>query len=142
MRIGEVSRRAAVGVETVRFYESRGLIKRPPRPGNGGYREYSDDTVRRIRFVRRAQRLGFSLTEIMELLDLETVPNARCADIRERAAAKRADVEAKIDRLDRIKDALDQLIRACPGRGPAKRCSILDAIKSGDLHLEATDKEA
>ncbi|HEX9648762.1 MAG TPA: MerR family transcriptional regulator [Alphaproteobacteria bacterium] len=141
MRIAEVSRQAGVGVETVRFYESRGLIRRPPRPATGGYREYSEDTVRRIRFVRRAQRLGFSLSGIIELLELETVPGARCIDVRERAIAKLADVETKLERLGRIKGALEELVRACPGQGPAKRCSILAAIKSGDLHLEATGKE-
>lgn len=141
MRIGEVSRRAGVGVETVRFYETRGLIGRPARPRNGGYREYPEDTVRRIRFVRRAQRLGFSLSEIMELLELESVAGAGCADVRERAVAKLADVETRMESLDRIKGALEVLIRACPGRGPARKCSILEAINSGDLHLESTDKE-
>lgn len=141
MRISEVSKRAGVGVETVRFYESRGLIRRPARPGGGGYRAYPEDTVRRIRFVRRAQRLGFSLSEIIELLELETVAGARCVDVRERATAKLADVDAKIDRLERIKRALETLIRACPGRGPVRKCSILDAINSGDLHLEAANEE-
>lgn len=138
MRIGEVARRAGVGVETVRFYERKGLISRPSRPAAGGFRSYPAEAARRISFVRRAQQLGFSLVEIAELLELETGEGARCVDVRRRAEAKRQDVQAKIDNLEQIRDALDVLIDACPGEGPARACSILEAIGSGDLHLVRT----
>jgi len=141
VRIGQVSKQARVGVETIRFYERRGVIEQPRRPDNGGYRDYPDDTVRRIRFVRSAQMLGFSLEEIIELLALETVAGARCIDVRGRAVTKLADVDAKIDSLRRIKHVLKELVRACPGQGPAKRCSILAAINSGELHLEPRHEE-
>lgn len=135
MRIGDVAKEAGVGVETIRFYEQKGLIAQPPKPRTGGYRDYPAQSVRRVRFIRRAQRLGFSLGEIVELLELEAGPDAGCADVRRRAEAKRVEVLAKIDNLDRIKDALETLIDACPGKGPAGKCSILEAINTGDLQL-------
>lgn len=128
MRIGELARTSGVGVETVRFYEKKGLIAQPPRPGDGGYRDYAAGAVRRIAFIRRAQRLGFSLVEVAELLALESGSGARCADVRRRAEAKREQVQGRIDRLKEIRDALDVLIEACPGEGPARACSIIEAI--------------
>jgi len=136
MRIGEVARRAGVGVETVRFYERKGLIAQPPRPAAGGYRDYPAEAVHRIRFIRGAQKLGFSLDEIAALLDLETTPTAQCTDVRRRAEAKRREVQAKIDSLERIRAALDSLIDACPGAGPARVCSILEAINAGAPRLD------
>jgi MerR family mercuric resistance operon transcriptional regulator len=135
MRIGDIAKEAGVGVETVRFYEHKGLIAQPPKPRTGGYRDYPAQSVHRIRFVRRAQRLGFSLGEIVELLDLEAGPDAGCADVRSRAMAKRVEVLAKIENLKRIKKVLETLIDACPGKGPARKCSILEAINNGDLRL-------
>jgi len=130
MRIGEVARKSAVGVETIRFYEQKGLITQPRRPNSGGYRDYPADAVRRVGFIRRAQQLGFSLAEVAELLDLEADSGAQCRDVRERAAIKRREVQCKIDELRKISKALDVLIAGCPGRGPARNCSILDAINN------------
>jgi MerR family copper efflux transcriptional regulator len=135
MRIGEVARKAGVGVETIRFYEKKGLVPQPPRPRAGGYREYHTEAVHRISFLRGAQRLGFSLNEIAELLELESGKGTKCTDVRQRAEAKRKEVQAKIDNLRMIKTALDRLIEACPGAGPARNCSILDAINAGELDL-------
>jgi MerR family mercuric resistance operon transcriptional regulator len=140
MRIGEIAEQSGVGVETVRFYEQKGLIAQPPRPATGGYREYPTDAVRRIRFIRSAQHLGFSLKEVAELLELEAGPAAQCVDVRERAEIKLREVVEKIENLERIKDALDNLIDACPGSGPAQICSILEAINSGNLHLGPVTK--
>ncbi len=131
MRIGELARAAGVGVETVRFYEREKLIEQPPRPADGGYRDYSPEDARRIRFVRRAQGLGFSLKEIREFLTLRTDPGSDCHDIRERAAAKRFEVDAKIRRLQDIGKALDELIAACPGKGDVELCSIIAAMERG-----------
>lgn len=133
MRIGELAKQSGVGVETVRFYEQKRLVAQPPRPTSGGYRDYPGNAVRRIRFIRGAQRLGFSLDEVAELLDLEAGPTAKCMDVRERAEIKRQQVQAKIENLERIKVALDTLIDTCPGEGPARICSILEAINSEDL---------
>lgn len=138
MRISEVAKEAGVGVETVRFYEQRGLIRQPPKPTTGGYRDYPDAAVRRIRFIRRAQQLGFSLAEIVELLELESGDGAACVDVRRRAEAKLDEVTAKIGDLARIKGALEALIEACPGEGPARKCSILEAISDGDLQFNPT----
>lgn len=135
MRISEVARDSGVGVETVRFYEQKGLVTQPPRPDTGGYRDYPADAVRRIRFIRSAQQLGFSLVEVAELLKLESGTASQCIDVRQRAEAKRHEVQMKIDNLERIREALDTLIDACPGKGPARTCSILEAINSGALSL-------
>jgi MerR family transcriptional regulator, copper efflux regulator len=138
MRIGEVAREAGVGVETVRFYEQRGLIRQPPKPRTSGYRDYPVASVRRIRFIRRAQQLGFSLAEIVELLELESGDGDACIDVRRKAEAKLGEVAAKIGDLARIRGALETLIEACPGEGPARKCSILEAITDGDLQLNPT----
>ncbi len=128
-RIGSVARTAGVGVETVRFYERRGLIERPRKPAGGGFRDYPGEAVERIRFIRQAQELGFSLREIEELLSLQADPTADCADVRDRAEAKLDDVLGKIARLERIRGALEELIAACPGRGPVmETCSIMDVL--------------
>jgi MerR family mercuric resistance operon transcriptional regulator len=135
MRIGEIAKKTGVGVETIRYYESRSLIEQPLKPGDGGYRDYPPETARRIRFVRDAQQLGFSLGEIVELLELQAGPGAGCVDVRRRAEAKLAEMLVKIENMQRIKLALEALIDACPGKGPVRECSILDGIKSGDLRL-------
>lgn len=129
MTIGTAAREAGVGVETIRFYERRGLVEQPLKPAFGGFRVYSDDVVRRVRFIRQAQELGFSLKEIDELLLLRADPAIDCGDVRARARAKLDEVNAKIARLNRIGDALDALIAACPGRGALRACSIMDALE-------------
>ncbi len=128
MTIGRTARAAGVGVETIRFYERRGLIEQPLKPETGGFRTYPEETVERIRFIRHAQELGFSLREIDELLSLRADPSADAADVRARATAKLEDVKHKIHRLERIRDALEILIAACPGRGAMRKCSIMDTL--------------
>ncbi len=140
MRIGEAANRAGVGVETVRFYEQKGLIDQPVKPQNGGYREYTRQQVRHIRFIRRAQRLGFTLSEIVELLTLKTGKNAQCVDVQKRASTKLKEVNSRLQNLEKIKTTLETLIESCPGRGPAHDCSILEAITNGDLQLDNTFK--
>ncbi len=128
--ISKAARLAGVGVETIRFYERKRLIEQPPRPKDSGFRDYPIETVHRIRFIRQAQDLGFSLKEIDELLSLRADPSTDCADVRARASAKLEDVNEKIARLNAIQSALRDLISACPGRGPAARCcSILEALE-------------
>jgi DNA-binding transcriptional MerR regulator/copper chaperone CopZ len=122
---------AGVGVETIRFYERRGLIKQPPRPRNGGYRCYDDAVVERIRFIRQAQELGFSLREIKDLLSLRADPAADCGDVRKQASIKREEVNRKIVQLQQIRSALDELIASCPGGGAIRACTILSALNTG-----------
>lgn len=129
MTRSEVAERAGVTGETVRYYEQRDLIPDPPRSG-GGYRLYDESYVRRIRFIGRAQELGFTLEEIKGLLELRAGREATCADVRAQAEAKIEDVEARIRDLKRIRQALSALTAACAnGRGPTSECPILEAME-------------
>lgn len=128
--ISRAADEAGVGVETIRFYERKGLIEQPPKP-QSGYRVYSGEVVERIRFIRQAQELGFSLRETDELLSLRADPDTDCADVQTQALAKLAEVERKMAQLRTIRSALKELIAACPKRGPAAgRCTILEALSS------------
>lgn len=128
--IGQAARQAGVGVETIRFYERRGLIARPPRLAGAGIRRYDPGTVERIRFIRQAQGLGFALREIEELLALQADPKADAGDVRRRALAKIEEVNSRIARLGEIRDALIRLLAACPGSGALGACSILEAMSA------------
>lgn len=128
MTISRAAEQAGVGVETIRFYERRGLIKQPTRPRSGGYRFYDDEVVERIRFIRQAQELGFSLREIAELLSLKADPGADCGDVRKQAIVKREEVNRKIAQLHNMQAALDELIASCPGGGALRACTIIDAL--------------
>jgi len=128
--IGKAAMKAGVGVETIRFYERKGLIEQPPKPLDTGFRVYPEETVQRIRFIRQAQEIGFSLRKIDELLSLRADSAADCAHVRERAAAKLEEVERKIEQLGRIRSALNELIAACPGRGALRECSIMASLIS------------
>lgn len=139
LTIGALARRAGVGVETVRFYERRGLIARPPRP-RSGFRVYPGEAADRIRFIRHAQALGFTLTEAGELLALRVAPGADCAAVRSRAVTKLTGVERRIDELRRVRDALKRLIAACPNRGAIANCSILDALSTATPPSPAHEK--
>lgn len=127
LRIGEVARRTGVSVETVRYYEREGILE-PPARRPSGYRAYPEDAVRRVRFVKRAQQLGFSLKAIGELLALRHDPNGRACEVKRSAAALVAEINERIVTLARMRDALSALEQACDGRGSASRCSILDAL--------------
>lgn len=128
LRIGEVARRAGVGVETIRFYEREGLIAQPAKP-RSGFRAYPPDIVRRVRFILRAKELGFSLKEISDLLELRVDRNRSCADVRKRAREKIADVDVRIATLQTMRRALEELAVSCVGKGPTSECPILDAIE-------------
>ena len=146
MRIGKIASDAGVGVETVRFYERKGLIAQPPRPVNGGFRNYPAETAQRIRFIRQAQELGFSLRETQELLSLRVDPAAGCADVRGQALVKLAQIEGKIVKLERMRRALEDLVTACPGAGPLKECAIVEflersAAKPAHAETDSKDKE-
>lgn len=131
MTISRAAESAGVGVETIRFYERKGLISQPPKPRGGGFRIYPRETIDRVRFIRGAQTLGFSLEEIGDLLSLSADPQTHCGVVRARAEAKLADVDRKIAQLQKIRAALETLIDACPGGGKALRhCSILAALET------------
>lgn len=129
LRIGELAKEAGVNLETIRFYERKGLLPKPPRT-QSGYRIFPSEAGRRMRFIKRAQDLGFSLKEIKELLALRVDAGTTCAQVRKRAETKIAGVDDKIRALKSIKRALTRVTSACTGRGPASRCPILDALDS------------
>jgi MerR family mercuric resistance operon transcriptional regulator len=131
LRVGEVARQADVNLQTIHFYERKGLLPKPPRTA-ANYRVYSDDAVQRVRFVKRAQELGFALKDIKELLSLRVRPGSRCEDVRQRALAKLREIDEKIETLQRMRKALTRLIRECAGRKPITACPILEALDSED----------
>ena len=126
--ISKAAHQAGVGVETIRFYERKGLIEQPLKPQDTGFRVYPEETIQRIVFIRQAQAIGFSLREIEELLQLRAEPTTDASDVRKQAIAKRNEVERKIAQLQSILAALDELISACPGRGVVGKCSIMEAL--------------
>ena len=128
LMIGQLAKKAKVKVETVRYYERRGLIPDPPRR-ESGYRMYSENDVARIRFIKRAQMLGFTLYEIMELLSLKVDPDTTCADVKKRAEMKIKDIEEKMRALKQMKMMLTKLVALCKG-GPSGECSIIKALDS------------
>lgn len=128
LKIGEVAKQAGVGVETVRFYERKGLLHEPQRR-TSGYRQYDKGAIAVLRFIRRAKELGFTLKEIKTLLNLRLDESATRADVRDEARAKVSDIEARIADLQRMKDSLLKLIRKCSGHGATKGCPILDALQ-------------
>ncbi len=127
LSIGQVARRAGVGVETMRFYEREGGLSEPPRRASG-YRQYSEEVVTRLRFIKRAQQLGFSLKEISELLLLRVDAQTSCEDVKQRTEAKIAEVERKLVELQRMRQALLQVHSLCVGQGPTGRCPMLEAL--------------
>jgi MerR family transcriptional regulator, copper efflux regulator len=127
--IGELAKQANVHVETLRYYERRGIIPKPRRT-IANYRLYSPDSLRQVKFIKQAQGLGFSLKEIKKLLALRATPRARCADIRAYASQKIEDIDAKIHSLARMRKALQNLMNECSGKGPATECPILESLES------------
>ncbi len=131
MKIGDVAKRAGVNVQTIRFYERKGLMEAPPRTASG-YRQYTGEAVRRIRFIKHAQELGFSLREIHDLLSLRVDPHTTCADIQQYALEKVEDIERRIASLTRMKRALSTLAERCGTDRTLGDCPILDALEEQD----------
>ncbi|MCI0459667.1 MAG: MerR family DNA-binding protein [Gemmataceae bacterium] len=127
LHTAEVARQASVNIETLRFYERQGILPEPPRRASG-YREYPPETVSRVRFIKRAQELGFSLKEIKELLDLTTVPRAKSGRVRHLAQAKLAEIDHKLHDLEAMKRTLMDLVCACDGRLPLSSCPIIESL--------------
>jgi MerR family mercuric resistance operon transcriptional regulator len=138
LNIGQLAKKAKVNIQTVRYYERRGLLPDPPRR-ESGYRQYSNSDLARLHFIKHAKELGFSLREIKELLSLRVDPNTTCADVKKRAEAKLADVEEKILALQRIRKALGHLVGMCRGRGPTSECPILEALEVTSEHFSTTE---
>ncbi len=127
LTIGQVAKAAKVHVETLRYYERRGLVAKPPRSA-ALYRSYPEDTVPRVQFVKHAQALGFSLHEIRELLSLKAAPRARCGDVKRRAETKVDEIDAKVRALKAMRRALMRLVSQCDGNLPVSKCPILESL--------------
>ncbi len=130
LAIGKVARHAEVGVETIRFYQRVGLIEEPPRRLSG-YRQYPEETVHRLRFIKRAKEHGFTLKEIKELLGLRVDPSsaAACGAVRKLAEEKIADVRGKIKTLQRVETVLMQLVGSCRRRSVTSNCPIIEVLQ-------------
>jgi MerR family mercuric resistance operon transcriptional regulator len=127
-KIGEVASRANVNKETVRYYEKRELIPEPDRR-RSGYRIFTQRHINQIRFIKRAQELGFTLSEIKELLELRVDEDTTCSEIKSEAQEKYQDVVEKIEDLQQIKGTLLELIDSCGGEGTKGDCPILGALE-------------
>ncbi|MGH7531473.1 MAG: MerR family DNA-binding protein [Gemmatimonadales bacterium] len=131
MTIGQVAAAAAVNIQTIRYYERRGLmtaLRRTP----SGYRQFAADAVHRLRFIKHAQELGFSLTEIQELLGLRVRHAAACGPVEGKTRQKIAVVDQKIRDLRRLKRTLERLAAACAARRPTDDCPILETLEQTD----------
>ena len=132
LKIGEVAERGGVNLQTIRYYERERLLPQPPRL-ESGYRMFPESTVARIRFIKRAQEIGFALSEIRELLSLRMDEKRERAEVRALAMAKMADIDGKIRTLKAMKTALNRLTERCSGCGPASECPILESIDSEEV---------
>lgn len=127
VNIGQLARQAGVPIDTVRYYERQHLLPTAQRSA-GGYRVFNDTDLTRLRFIRRAKALGFTLEEIGELLALSDQRGQDMAQVREAAVLKLQDIEQRVAELQRMHAALEQLVDACPGHGGLEQCPILGAL--------------
>lgn len=127
MKIGEFAERAGVNVQTVRYYERRGLLPEPNRT-ESGYREYDERDLQRLRFILRAKGLGFTLSEVGDLVALRVDPERSAEEVRERALAKIEATTAKIRDLRRIREALERVVTSCEAHGSPEQCALMHAI--------------
>ncbi len=129
LKIGEMAERGGVNRQTIRYYERERLLPEPPRLPSG-YRMFPESAVRRVRFIKRAQELGFSLAEIRELLSLQLDPAGSRVEVRALAEAKISDIEGKIRNLESMRKVLSRLTSHCSGCAPTTNCPILESIES------------
>lgn len=136
MSIGELSKHSGIAIETIRYYERLGLL-RPTARKASGYRIFNRDSSKTLRFLKHAQELGFSLSEIKELLKLRAHKESRCEHVQAEAEKHLRDVESKIERLERIRVVLSKLIRECRSRKTTDTCPILDCFEERGTANEA-----
>ncbi len=131
LTIGKLAKRADVSIDSIRFYERRGLIAEPVRT-ESNYRIYQREVTSQLRFIKRAQQLGFSLSEVKELLAFRNDPHATKADVKQKTEEKIADIKGRIEDLTRMLTALEQLDASCDGCGPSTECPILKSLAEND----------
>lgn len=127
LTIGKLARRGGVNLETVRYYERRGLMVQPDLQ-QSGHRVYSTTDVRRLRFIRSAQQLGFSLAEIKAILDIGTEQASDCGEVARQIDAKIFEVDVKITELRTIRRTLSEVRKSCDGRHVPSKCPIIEAL--------------
>lgn len=127
LTIGQLAKVTKMTIAAIRYYETHGLIEKPAQ-NKSGYRQYTSDFIPKLRFIKNAKELGFTLKEITELQDLQKDASVSCKTIKKRAIAKIDKIQQRIDALDRIKQALTSLKERCPGKGPIKGCPIFEAL--------------
>ena len=127
LKVGKLAEAAGVGVETIRFYERRGLLQQPEKKASG-YREYNPGDVARIQFIKTAQAIGFTLKEIAELIQLEKDHNSRCGDVQQRAQEKVQLVEQKITQLQKMRAELNRLSQCCDSERPLSECGLTTCL--------------
>lgn len=132
LTIGRLAQLGGVNLETIRYYERRGLLPKPARTA-AGYRQFPPDSARRLRFIKRAQELGFSLDEIRDLLMLGAAPRQNRSTIRARAEAKIDDINRKVAALNAMKRTLDDLVNQCERCGSSIDCPIVASLDQDDL---------
>lgn len=139
MNIGEVSRRSGCHIETIRYYERSGLLPAPKRSA-GGYRQYADSDVDRLRFIARGRTLGFSLEEIRSLLQLADDPALSCAEVDQLASQHLADIKARMADLRRMAVALQRTLEVCQG-GKRGECAILQVLGDAKSSPRAAESD-
>jgi MerR family mercuric resistance operon transcriptional regulator len=128
MSIGQLARAAGVGVETVRYYERESLLQKPPRGLRGtGIRRYPAEALQRLRFIRRAKELGFTLEDIRTLITACGTPDANCGEVHAVAKARLADIEERVQQLSRARDLLQAAVQSCRD-GEVASCGIIRAL--------------
>ena len=128
LTIGRLASKTSISVETIRYYERRGLIKQPSKP-KVGYRKYGGDTLQRLLFIKRAKTLGFSLDDIEKLLALS---DGRCADVQSIAEQKLSHIKTKVQDLLRPEDALEHLVTQCRDNADEAHCPIIETLLDED----------
>lgn len=126
--IGQLAARSGTTAETIRYYERIGLLPRPTRAGSGRYRRYVADDAARLRFVRRARALGFSIEEVREFIRLAERPSQSCAAVDRHARKHLDEVRSKIEQLEALEAELKRVIAVCGGGRSIKDCRILHVL--------------
>jgi DNA-binding transcriptional MerR regulator len=138
--IGELASRSDTTAETIRYYERIGLLPRPIRAGNGRYRRYVADDAARLRFVRRARALGFSIDEVREFIRLAERPSQSCSAVDKHARRHLEEVRSKIEQLQALETELQRVITVCGGGRTIKDCRILQALDGEEVPRSRTKR--
>ena len=132
MMIGQLSKLSGIGIETIRFYERRGLLS-PASRKSSGYRQYDEQSIVRIKFIKTAKDLGFTLDDIKDLLSLKVRKESQCSKVQSKAQKKLQETREKISNLKKIEGILESLVDTCKQRSPTLECPILDSLKGESL---------